>query len=171
MCICSGKRSGRINLKNGVDMKFAIISLMLLTSSAFANEEIFRCSQLVNGNNNGKAYNTIKSLDVEISVDVEKKDAELKGMMLAKREYSERSESLYSYFTDHRKVKQKGEIVTVSAHDSNIYFCVFGSKCRSWDNLTLNVKTGEALFEQTFSMKMLGQIKTENSVKFNCSKI
>lgn len=154
-------------------MKTTLLTFLLLTSTAFASPINLKCTSLLNGNDSRKASQTIKSIDLTIALDVQSDVAILQGTVTKERNHSyDDKQAFYEGFMDYKKMSQKDNIITVKSHDESILLCSLAheSICHSWSNLTVNVKTGEALYEEFYSMNSIF-IKKEQamSIRFNCS--
>lgn len=157
-------------------MKIIFFSALLFSFSAFSSELTLECSKLISGNANGKAYTTGKSIDVVVKVDVANEDAEVRGTMVTKagQYHSEGDvDNVWAYFTDGRKFRKSGDVVTISSFDRNLIMCgMTQSPCRQWEDMTINLKTLEGVLEKSHSYKAyLGDQKYSLSVKFGCKKI
>lgn len=157
-------------------MKLMAFVSLLFSMNLFAGELSFRCNKLINGNANGKAYTTGKSVDFELRIDERGEDAEARGTLVTKAGAYHREdevENLYYFFTDGRKFDRKGDVVTVTSFERNVFLCgiAMGTPCRRWEALTFNLKTNEGVLEKYHAMKLvLGEIVYEQSIKFTCSK-
>jgi len=157
-------------------MKKSLIGFICLSSfSLFANEITLNCNTLLNGNYNEKAYVNAKSINATLTLDLAESDAKLVGDLIVKEgQYTHENDqrSLSSYFTDGKKVEKNGDFFTISSHDSNIFLCgIAGDPCHNWEKLTLNLKTGEGLFEKSYAYKMVFyKVIEEVSVKFKCTR-
>jgi len=157
-------------------MKVVAITTLLFSLSSFAGTFNLDCKKLINGNANGTSYTSAKSIDVNVQVDVDNSDAEVRGTMVTKAGQYNREgdvDNVYAYFTDGRKVEMNGDLFTITSFDRNLLMCGMSqSPCRQWEEMTINLKTLEGVLEKSHSYKAyFGDQTYSLSVKFACKKI
>jgi hypothetical protein len=157
-------------------MKFLIVTTVLFSLSAFAADVSLDCKKLISGNANGKAYTTGKSIDATVTVSEQNEDAEVRGTMVMKAgEYNREGDvdNIYAFFTDGKKFKKSGDVVTITSFDRNLIMCgMTQSPCRHWEEMTINLKTLEGVLEKSHSNNAYFGDRTYSlSVKFSCKKI
>lgn len=154
----------------------AILSFLVSLSVEAGTVKEYHCTELLNPNVNGKAYNVPKSVDFLLTVFVDEKDAKIDGSFIASAEseyYDENEEvNLYAYFIENKKVSRKGNKATISSKRSNLLCGSGTSPCREWEKLDFNFKTKVGTLNQYHSYKRLfGKKHYENSIQFKCKKI
>lgn len=157
-------------------MKIIFFSALLFSFSALASELTLECTKLISGNANARAYTIAKSIDLTVKVDVAAEDAEVRGTMVTKAgQYNSEGDvdNVWAYFTDGRKFKKNGDIVTITSFDRNLIMCgMTQSPCRQWEEMTINLRTLEGVLEKSHSYKAyLGDQTYSLSLKFGCKKI
>ena len=155
--------------------RFILASVLVLTSSVFASEMTLNCKQVLNGNYNSKAHTVVKSLDLVVKFDLDKKDASINGsgtLKSGKYQYENDIIQIYSYFTDNRTFSKKGPNLEITSKEKGDIFCGGSSgtgPCRKWNKLVINFNTGEALYERSYSnSRVFGEIVDELSFKMLC---
>lgn len=156
-------------------MKLVVVATLLFSLSSFAGVNL-ECKKLISGNANGQSYTTAKSIDVTIQVEADYSDAEVRGTMVTKagQYHSEGDvDNVWAFFTDGRKVKKSGDVFTISSFDRNLIMCgMTNSPCRQWEEMTVNLKTLEAVLEKSHAYNAyFGDRIYSLSVKFACTKI
>ncbi|MBY0414302.1 MAG: hypothetical protein K2Q18_09055 [Bdellovibrionales bacterium] len=157
-------------------MKIITFFSFLFAFNAFSSEQSFNCRSLINGNANGKSYTIGKSVDFILKIDSDREDADASGTMITKNglyNQEDQSINLAAYFTDGRKFKKQGDVVTVTSYDRNLWMCgLSNSPCRHWETLSYNTKSNFGLLEQSYSNKAaFGEATYSLSIKFGCTKI
>lgn len=159
-------------------MKSIISFLFLFPLAASASDIRLSCKKLLDGNANKQAYTLAKSADINIEIDTYKEDAELRGEITTKvGRYHRENEvvQVYSYFTENRSYSQSGSLIEVKSREKGLLLCGAGSgtgPCRKWDRLVVDLKTGEALYEHSYSyQKFFGETIFETSLRLSCQRI
>lgn len=156
-------------------MKFVVMTTLFFSFSSFAGVSL-DCKKLISGNANGKSYIVAKSIDINVMIESDFSDAEVRGTMVTKEGQYNREgdvDNVYAYFTDGKKVKKNGDIFTITSFDRNLIMCgMTQSPCRQWEEMTVNLRTLEGVIEKSHAYQAyFGDQTYSMSVKFSCKKI